>query len=291
MEWDWLVKTLKAGAWIARTLHAKKAVWRVRQSLLIGPLCQIHTEFIHSARKLAIIAASGNADLAAEQAFRICNASHRMMANFLELPPHQLHCCLKLIYEGDHSAPEDDKIGTWVRSEPFDDRPIALPQDDFHPIKNNSVWSALYGLNDGMTNWQRPRRCFACNDLPKRGEWFKCDRTNWQHWYRSALVFPIRYPLDAQGNKMLNIGFLAFDSPRTNVFHGLPDIFDYRESPSEYHDLLEASAVFHLGAIFADTMGTFLGLNCKGTATRDGETRLVHLQPTAGSKLPTPGSN
>lgn len=59
-------------------------------------------------------------------------------------------------------------------------------------------------------------------------------------------------------NEFQTLGFLAFDSPRTGVFEGLPDIFQYRDRWHEYVGLLKQQPVFHLGAMLADTLGMLL---------------------------------
>jgi hypothetical protein len=107
--------------------------------------------------------------------------------------------------------------------------------------------------------WGPDFTCFSCNDLPGMGEAFHCKRTGWQSYYKSAVVFPLRYAKTIDGSTLGNIGFLAFDSPQINAFAGLPNIFKYRERPGDYSVGLHSSPIFHLGAIFSDALGTFLG--------------------------------
>jgi len=152
----------------------------------------------------------------------------------------------------------EDRVATWVRSEPFDTRPVEDTIEQSHAVSRNSVWSAILGRNDGKTGWAK-FRSFSRNDLTKHPEVFCCDREDWQRYYRSTLVVPIRYPSNRLGTDHNHLGFVAYDSPDKNVFRGLPDLFKYREDPVGYSDRLESSAAFHLAAILGDTLGSLLG--------------------------------
>jgi hypothetical protein len=95
--------------------------------------------------------------------------------------------------------------------------------------------------------------------LPGAKHFFDCDRENWQKYYQSTMVFPIRYPINSQEDEFLYVGFLAFDAPRPNAFRGVPDVFKFNHDPDGYAALLDKSAAFHLGAVFADMLGSILG--------------------------------
>lgn len=209
----------------------------------------IHLNVLHRIRRLAVQLKQGNLDQSATLAQQICTEMNRQMCRLLELEANRLHCCIKLLEK-------PDQVSTWVRSEPLDNRPPEIGADNAHEIDKNSVWAALYGRSDGATIWQ-PFTCFACNDLTTQSQ-FRCDRHNWQNFYRATLVFPLRYPADQAGNEFLNLGFLAFDSPLPGAFRGIPNIFDFVLDPTGYRDKLEKSAIFHLGSIFADTLATVL---------------------------------
>lgn len=257
VDWTQVATVLSWLAWAARLCRANGLVWRVREHTSISLLRGYHFNVLHRMRRLAHVMEDWERDVdrAASHALQICTESRKTMGGLLELKDNQLHCCLKVLYRG-NSDSADDRVGTWVRSEPLDGRPAEIGPSNAHPVRANSVWSALLGQSDGRFHWE-VFRCFACNDLINESD-FCCDRANWQKYYCSTLVFPIRFPIDTNGTAYDYIGFLAFDSPRRNAFRGLPNIFEYRSAPAEYDDLLEASCAFHLGGIIADVLGTFL---------------------------------
>jgi hypothetical protein len=195
-------------------------------------------------------------DAAAEVAVRVCNECRDLMRHALELRPSDLHCCLKMLIPG-ASTDKPERVATFARSEPSDNRPAETGESNAHEIKNNTVWSSMMGIPDGTTHWQ-PFCCFVCNDLWMAGNLFHCDRQDWKQYYRSSLVFPIRYPRRAASGEFVYVGFLAFDSPRDTAFIGLPNIFEYRDNPSGYRGILEAKMAFNLGALMADILGSCL---------------------------------
>jgi len=145
-----------------------------------------------------------DADAAAHIALDISTECRKLMGNLLELPAEKLHCCIKVIVPKTNDS-EEDKVATWVRSRPVDDRPVETGEDNAHLVSKNSVWSALYGRSDQRTNW-RPFSCFACNDLMSHADIFVCDRENWPWYYKSTLVFPLRYPKNQLGTELKEHG-------------------------------------------------------------------------------------
>ncbi|REJ69358.1 MAG: hypothetical protein DWQ31_04645 [Planctomycetota bacterium] len=227
---------------------------------MVGSLRTMHLAVLHRLRRLAfeVEEPGKNLDASSQLALQICTECRKLISRFYELDDNHLHCCFKVfVPQPDEEGKSGDSVETWVRSEPFDDRPAETGDGFPHYVTDNTVWSALLGEYDGNYNW-RVFRCFACNDLTAYPKDFRCDRQNWQRYYRSTVVVPIRYPLDIHGQEYKYWGFLAFDSPRTKAFPDLPDIFAYRDDPHAYSDLLEKSAAFHLIGILADIMGTFL---------------------------------
>ena len=176
------------------------------------------------------------------------------MGNLLELGDHELHCCMKVVVQNDAGA---DCVGTIGRSDPYDNRPNMLAPSDLHLVEKNSVWCSLLGRDDGSARWP-VFSCFACNDLYAHPADFKCDRTDWQKFYRSTLVFPLRYIQDEVNSKFVTFGFLAFDSVKKGVFGDVPDIFHYRERWHAYHERLSNTTAFHVGAVFADTLSVLM---------------------------------
>ncbi|HTQ39686.1 MAG TPA: hypothetical protein VMJ32_11705 [Pirellulales bacterium] len=250
-KWTWGV-----GRWIARRKFVRR--WSDKSKLKL--LTPLHHGFLHAARRLSCQMHQEwdrHHAIAANLAVDVCTACRMGMGGLVNLSPNQLHCCLKVVLPQIDGGSE--RVGTWGRSTPTDGRPQDLDDDQAHLVDENSVWCALTGRFDGETHWPEGLTCFSCNDLAKYGSKFHCTRPHWSKYYHSVLVFPLRYAQNTAGTLMGNVGFLAFDSHKTNAFPEIPDIFNYVERPAEYLDALHKTPAFHLGALFADTLGTFLG--------------------------------
>jgi len=237
--------------WPARLLRKiglRAPVRAVRTRATLGILGPLHVGVIHRMRNLALSIQDWN-DVPPDLGFRavdVCTSCANVMSDLLEIPEQEFHCCLKVF------GPEMGTVATLARSVPFDERP-----SDEHGVQENTVWSALLGHDDGSNHW-RPMNCFCCNDLWAHKPYFHCSRTNWEHFYRSVLVFPLRYVYDPVRNQYRTIGFLCFDSPNANAFPKMPDAFEYRGRPDRYRQKLAAQPAFHLGAIMADSLSMFL---------------------------------
>jgi hypothetical protein len=264
----WWAKLIGKVVWACRLIRLQGLVWRAREAATIGVLRPLHFNVLHRAQRLAAEYPVRDVELATAStlALQICTECRKLMGTFLELPDNKLHCCFKLMAP---KVPEnsDDLVATWVRSEPFDTRPAEDKIEHAHAVSRNTVWSAILGGYDGKTTWER-FRSFSCNDLTSHPD-FRCDRKDWHRYYRSTFVVPIRYPANKLGTEHNHFGFVAFDSPVKCAFRGLPDIFKYREDPIGYSDRLESCGAFHLAAILADVIGSFLGptMNRKGCVT------------------------
>lgn len=259
------------GARLLRAIRLQSWVRAVRSRAAVSILLRLHTEVIHCMRDLALRMEEWDHHQieTAQLAGRVCTACNNLMSDLLELDGHHLHTCLKVMLAGGSLA--DDVVETWIRSEPYDAR--TEEQDaDRHRVCENSVWSALLGQDDGNFRWLIPYCSFACNDLFKHGEDYRNSRPNWRRYYRSTLVFPLRYTAFVDGKRQFTImGFLAFDSPRQDAFSALPDIFDYRsksDKKADYVSLLHANAAFQLGATMADTLSMFLRSAYEQNATK-----------------------
>ncbi len=249
-----IIKCLSGGAKLLRILKGHGLVQAIRERAMHSTLASLHQDIFHRMRLLATQMSNQwdkEEAIAARLAFEISTHCRSVIGNLLELSPHRLHCCIKMMVD-------DNRVATWVRSDPIDGRPVEKGDTNAHEVSKNSVWAALLGRSDGRATWQ-PFNCFCCNDLFAHPVDFICDRRNWQNYYRSALVFPVRYAKNTEGTELVNLGFIAFDSPTQGVFRGLPDIFNYQSNIAEYQERLQQSAIFHLGAILADSLGTFLG--------------------------------
>jgi hypothetical protein len=216
-------------------------------------LSSMHLGFSHSSRLLAMQMMQEwdrNHMTATRDAMEVCSGARDAMALVTGTSP--IHCCIKIIVPG---LPA--RVGTWARSDP-EGRPSG-DEEEPHLVQTNTVWSALTGESDGTKVWPAGFTCFACNNLPAVGTTFACDRNKWADFYKSVLVFPVRYAKTIVGNEYRQVGFLAFDSPLVDAFPGVPSIFDYSASTPIYREELLKSPAFHIGALFADTLGTFLG--------------------------------
>ena len=100
--------------------------------------------------------------------------------------------------------------------------------------------------------------CFSCNDLTKH-ETFECSRDNWQRYFKSTIVFPLRYKKIKQRKHEI-VGFLTFDCKFSNVFGNIADIFEFKDKPEEYNHKLLSSTVYHVGGLIADTLATAIYL-------------------------------
>ncbi len=250
---------LRSAIWalsLARKAGFRKQVVYAKQYVALQTLAPLHSDSVHSMRRLALdmLARNPDPERATREAMRVCTAFRKTMGTLLELEDNELHCSLKVF--GD-----DNRILTWARSEPYDDRPHETGEDHSRPVTDGTVWCAILGSNDGITRWRR-YRCFCSNDLPSaQGKsLFVCNRTDWQQYYKSVLVYPLMYRADADEKDPTVFGFLGFDSQKRGAFQGLPDIFDYRDPDQwgKFHDVISTKAAYHLGAAMADTLSVFL---------------------------------
>ncbi|MEM1109157.1 MAG: hypothetical protein AAGH99_10775 [Planctomycetota bacterium] len=244
--------------WLVQKIPAKSVKRAVRYRAALSTLKCLHHQVVHVSRELAFAmywTDEFDLDDFSTKAMELCGACRNTLGNLLGLNAHKLHCCIKLFPK----ECDGKDIATWVRSKPYDNRPKKSKLGDSHPIKNNSVWCALSGLNDGKTNWTRAR-VFCCNDLIKRdaeGIFFS-SRKNWKKYYKSTLVLPLRVTHDSAHDEFVDLGYITFDSPLVDAFAGMPDIYDYRESPEKYRELCDSNPTFHLAAAMADMISMFL---------------------------------
>jgi len=262
---------------ILRKMKFQGVVRKVRTRAALNLFKQLHENVIHDSRALGECMTEWDIYQTETTALaqNVCTSSRQLMSDLLELNPDFLHCCFKVIVQPSNATKsfENSEVVTWIRSKPLDDRPL---EPNPHPVVKNTVWSALLGCYDGVYNWggskgERTYNCFSCNNLSTHDD-FQNSRGNWRESYNAALVFPINFlTYSDKGRPFKNvIGFLAFDSPKTDAFFNVPDIFDYRdhsEKRSEYTNLLGKSTAFQIGAVIADTLGVFL----KGPYSKNAE--------------------
>jgi hypothetical protein len=261
MEWLVYLKTaweVVPWLWKIVSLRRLRNWWRNRR---IAPhIRRHHLEFVHPMRELGFKMSENwkhDEDPVADLLTAIVTACGQRMCELIGLAEGDLHCCLKVMAPrlvGDN----EDRVSTWVRSKPRDARPIDLGPDNARLVSKNTAWCCLLSKDDKSTKW-RGFKTFACNNLTAAKNLFACDREDWQKYYQSALVFTIRYPKNLREDEFLVVGFLVFDSPRTDAFSGVPNIFKFRDHPDLYASKMERSAAFHLGGVFADLLGSIIG--------------------------------
>lgn len=247
------------GARFLKWARQEKLVSAVRQRGVLTVMTRMHFGAIHDMRNLAIalntLRIREHDQGARCLANKVATSCNDVIVDILDVGDEELHCCLKVFNDEN-----TEEVLTWARSDNINQdyhHDDEKPNGD-HLITNNSVWSALMGKYDGKTNWRRPYSCFSCNDLPAVGNTFVCSRKRFDDFYKSTAVFPLRYKAEPHTNRFKTIGFMAFYSPKTNIFIGMPNIFDFRDDWSEYHNSLKKNAIFQFGACLADTLSTFL---------------------------------
>ena len=244
-------------ATLLRKVHLRKAISAVKKHATFDLTAVLHQDAIHRMRQLSAAGVDRNRESGANAAIEVSTACCKVMGDLLELSPHEVHCCLKVFCPGSSYASKNDCVVTLARSEPFDERGVDEKENNKHLVESsNTVWSALLGKFDGKTSWPT-FKCFSCGDLWTHEKIFECSRENWENYYRSTLVFPVRYMTDPTKRERVVSGFLAFDSLKCNAFGSLPDVFSFRENPSDYHGQIAKHTPYHLGAILADTLGVF----------------------------------
>jgi hypothetical protein len=251
------LETIEILVKIARFLRAaggEKIVGKVRRRASCGYFHLLHFDVIHRLRKLGMCMESGHPDKthASEMAIEFCSACALLMQQVIEVERNGLHCCLKVIVKGQDG--KGDAIQTWARSEPADER-----EDDAagRELGKNTAWNAFSGGNDGKNHWRR-MCCFCCNDLTKYVTEYDNGRDEWAKFYKSKLTFPIRYLDKEKPNTWETIGFLEFDAIDPDAFNGMPCAFEYIKDPAMFREKLEKNAIFHIGAIVADSLSMCL---------------------------------
>ena len=251
------IETVEFLVKIARFLRyfgGEKIVGKVRRRSSCGYLRLLHTDVIHRLRKLGMCMESGNPDKtrASELAIEFCSACALLMQQIVEVERNELHCCLKVIVKSKDG--KEDLLQTWARSEPADDR---TDEEDGVALSKNTIWNAFTGASDGRNHW-RKMCCFCCNDLREFADEYDNGRKEWSKYYKSKLIFPIRYIDKVKPNTWDTIGFFEFDAVDINVFDGVPCSFEHLKDPVGFRTKLEKNAIFHSGAIIADSLSMCL---------------------------------
>jgi hypothetical protein len=259
MAQEWIT-WIQGAVWASRLLRlcrGRGLVHAVRSRAMATPIATLHNNVISEVSALSATARHWEEaqDRVVEQAVRVCSACRDVLAELLQLDFSMLSCRIKLLTEGSGKG-GDSPVFTLASSAPFDGRPrgdgASGPQ-----ASQNTAWSAIMGCFDGHTRW-RPMPCFCCNDLSARASLFACHIRGWQNFYKSTLVFPLRYKIAPE--RFEQIGFLAFDSPTCEAFIGFPESFDFRDHDqwNEYNSRLTLSSTYNLGGIMANLVSECL---------------------------------
>ncbi len=218
----------------------------------------------HAARELSVL------DFSLDELGRVlttttryCNECADLVALLYDIREPDVHCTIKVFTRDDAGELFAATIG---RSETTRHRFLDVGLASAHPARANSVFASLLGLPEGVVP-DRPYSCFCSNDLLKYGARFRCDRDRWSDFYRSVLVFPLRYRRPA-ADKSEVVGCLTFDRPRVDGFDGLPDVF--ASDFDDYHDMMYQSASWHLLASVADSLASVLWHRLPSEDSEDG---------------------
>lgn len=247
-------KVWDGARWVLRKVPYGKAFLRaVRSRRDADQFRRLHTGVFHSMRQLAVAMSRPDWDKDAIVGFAndMCTSFNNEMITRFQYGQHDMHCCWKTL-----SPPPEPVLTTFAKSRPFDD---GRPKREPHPynVGSSTICAALSGGDDGITRWGK-FPCFCSNNLPKHFALFKTGRDQWNQFYQSALVFPLRYVRNTETDDQDQIGFLAFNSQKLNAFPDMPEIFDHRDRLTEYRNKLDRSPTYHLGAIFAENLSAYL---------------------------------
>ncbi len=186
----------------------------------------------------------------------VCTAYRDLVADLLLQNNHDIYVCFKVVKRDiDDSNQAVNKIIGIGQSKPNNLHPEPNNfKGQLQLIEENSVYAALFGINDSKSEWSHPHSLFCCNDLENFSFQYACDRKNHLKHYNSVFALPLRYPHVVGGRLLSNkiLGCIVFYSPHKNIFVGLPNIFKAK-SHSAY--ILEAkSPLYHLGKFLADNL-------------------------------------
>ncbi|MFB0553771.1 MAG: hypothetical protein ACETWQ_10710 [Phycisphaerae bacterium] len=215
----------------------------------------IHLSAIHAIREFAVKEGFGvvvNRNYPLRPYEELANACRSALAATLRFPPVMFHCTIS--YCGGTTAGKPTgqrKVWNFAHSTIDCDRHLPLGPDEATTVGSNSSYAALLGCKDRRNEWKHRFRCFACDNLPE--DIYDDADPDWRTWYRSRLVFPLRYPTyDRRGAPIDNItGFLSYDTLQTEIF-GVPSIFDHMDDPGGYANQHKGLVVCNAGGIIAD---------------------------------------
>lgn len=248
---DDAIWALKLWRWVEKTGLGKRALAGVRARINWGTASHLHQQFAHHLRDFAV--GTNSADMNPSGLTNLANGCRDVVCQFLEVESQAVHATLKLI--GPNPSEEKSKapVYTVARSLPLNRSPgMNVP----HPAGENSDFSALLGCPDRKNVWTEPYSAFTCPDLSANHVNYDCSRPNWERYYRTTMVLPLRYA-DPRSLEHRFMGFLTFDSMRPKVFGGLPDIFEHQNHRrDEFNEKLSKCPLIHVAGLMADTLAS-----------------------------------
>jgi hypothetical protein len=271
----WYVKLLAFAARCLRKAHLGKVVLNVREKIILETVFRLHLDGIHLIRRFSVndhfLGVLGNQDNPSEPFEDLADGIRDVLAKTIAVDCRALHCTIKTLQGSDGTPKEDWQVYTLARSTPCE-RPAEF-HPTYHLVGRNSSFAALVGCNDLSNTWlPNAHVCFGCNDLWVQDK-YECTRKDWKRYFRSTVVFPLRYrKIQQQDHKI--VGFLTFDCKSAKVFGNIPNIFDFKDEPVEYNKRLQGSSVYHVGGMVADILAATIYLQeekIRGVETGNGQ--------------------
>lgn len=253
----WYIKVLIWCARFLRKVGLGKIILTVREKIILESMTRLHLDSMHLIRRFSVndhfLGIMGTKENPKEPFEDLADSIRDTMAKIIAVDWNNLHCTIKFLYGRDDMSRDQWKVYTVARSTPCNRPAEFFPT--FHKVGLNSSFAALVGCDDPSNKWlPHTYQCFACNDLIKHPE-YECTRGNWSRYFKSTMVFPLRYRKISQREHTI-LGFLTLDSNYRNIFGKVPDIFDYGDKQDEYKNLLMVSSICHVGGMIADILAT-----------------------------------
>jgi len=283
----WSLKQLPGGA---------SAIKSTKSRLVREPFAGTHramhtTRQVHAATNQILDDRDQSAlDLLETLSVTFCTQACEVLANLTGSNAADIHGCIKLIEPtGPGGDSRQDIVRTFVRSSNAGSR-AAGDRDlsEIQRVGDCSVWSSIHAVSDGKNEWVG-LPCFACPDLLANADRFVSSRSNWKDRYNSTIALPIRYCLDGSGRRKRLLGFLAFDSMRSECLGFLPNAFDYVDNAAGFESRLKRTPVFDAMAVFADSFGMALANLWELTSDHKVVIQRLRLPVIAQDKEPNKG--
>jgi hypothetical protein len=239
---------------VAQLIGGHRFVGPFIRRATLRPISLFRSDVIANIRIFQKYLLERNHVLAVESANDLCEGIARAMAALLNVDTSTINCRIEVVLpvsEGTKDLSEAS-VGILASSRPLPDRSRTLPLVQ-PKIGEDSAWASICGVGDSIVDWPS-LECFVSNNLRKHANIYKSHLDDWQSYYKSILVFPIRF--QGVDNNFYLIGILIFESKSENTFTGLPDIYDFdvKGDLTQYLVSLNESAAFHYGMAMAEIL-------------------------------------